>query len=167
MQILKKESLDVAIIDPKKKIGEDGQYVRYTGNHPQLEQLLEQARTRGLEIRKYVERIIAQDGGVIPLKYVITEIPPMHVQPFHGHTTVDEINLITSGEVYFIESETLHEADIDQLRAQGTLLHSGDVVVSEIGKRHTLANFSDAYARVTGTLSATTSVREFRPDWKR
>jgi quercetin dioxygenase-like cupin family protein len=167
MQILRKDMLEVAVVDPSKKIGEDGQYTRYKGDHPQLKKILEGAHVRGLEVRKYVEHIAAHTEGIIPLKYVITEIPPMHVQPFHSHTNVDEINLITSGEVYFIESESLAETDVEQLRKQGTLLSAGDVVVSAPGKRHTLANLSDAYAQVTGTISAIAAITEFQPDWKR
>lgn len=167
MQILRKETLEVAIIDPKKKVGEEGQYVRYRGNHHDLDLILDQARTDGLEIRRYVENIPAEGGGTIPLKYVMTEVPPMHVQPFHSHTTVDEINLISSGEVYFIESDTLAENDIEALRAHGTLLRPGDAVVSESGKRHTVANLSGGYAHLIGTISAKRSVPGFQPDWKR
>lgn len=167
MHILRKEVLDIAVIDPKKKIGEKGQYVRYRGDHPGLEQILTHARAGNFEIRRYVENIVAEDGGVVPLKYVITEVPPNHVQPFHSHENVDEINLIRSGEAYFIESETLVEGDTEQLRAQGVLLRSGDVVVSESGKRHTIANLSDEYVLLIGTISAKESVPEFRPDWKR
>ena len=167
MHILRKETLEIAVIDPRKNIGEEGQYVRYQGDHPGLDSLLVQAREDGMEIRRYVENITAQGGGVIPLKYVITEVPPMHVQPFHSHSNVDEINLIGSGEVYFIESDSLSENEIDQLREQGIVLCSGDVVISETGKCHTIANLSDAYASIIGTLSAQDAVPEFRPDWKR
>jgi quercetin dioxygenase-like cupin family protein len=167
MQILQKESLEVAIIDPRKRIGEEGQYVRYKGDHPYLDQILDEARTAGLEIRRYVENIAARGGGIVPLKYVLTEVPPMHVQPFHSHTNVDEINLVNSGEIYFIESETLSESDTEQIRELGTLLRAGDVVVSEAEKRHTVANLSDRYAFLIGTISAKDSVAEFRPDWKR
>lgn len=167
MQILQKETLEVAIIDPRKELGEEGQYVRYKGNHPHLGQILDDARARGLEIRRYVENIAGRGGGIVPLKYVLTEVPPMHVQPFHSHTNVDEINLVNAGEVYFIESETLSERDVEQIREHGTLLRAGDAVVSEAEKRHTVANLSSAYAFLIGTISAKDSVSEFRPDWKR
>lgn len=167
MQILQKESLEVAIIDPRKRLDEEGQYIRYQGSHPRLDQILDKARVSGLEIRRYVENISARGGGIVPLKYVLTEVPPMHVQPFHSHTNVDEINLVNAGEIYFIESETLTELDIDQIREQGTLLRAGDAVVSESEKRHTVANLSDTYAFLIGTISAKDSVSEFRPDWKR
>lgn len=167
MQILHKESLEVAVIDPRKKVGEEGQYMRYRGDYPDLDRILDHARANNLEIRRYVENIAARDGGIVPLKYVLTEVPPMHVQPFHSHTNVDEINLVNAGEIYFIESETLSECDIEQIREQGTLLYSGDVVVSEAEKRHTVANLSDTYAFLIGTISAKDSVLEFRPDWKR
>jgi quercetin dioxygenase-like cupin family protein len=167
MQILQKESLEVALIDPKKKIGEEGQYVRYRGDHPGLEEILAHARASNLEIRRYVENIAAENGGVIPLKYVITEVPPGHVQPFHSHTNVDEINLINSGEVYFIESETLTEQDVGSIREQGTLLRAGDVIVSSSDKRHTVANLSGSYVLLIGTISAKESAAEFKPDWRR
>ncbi|OYV63051.1 MAG: hypothetical protein B7X03_03320 [Parcubacteria group bacterium 21-58-10] len=167
MHILRKEALEVAVIDPKKKVGEEGQYVRYRGDHPGLEKVLAEARANNQEIRRYVENIAARDGGIVPLKYVLTEVPPMHVQPFHSHTNVDEINLVSSGEIYFIESDTLSEDAFDQIRAQGKLLRPGDVVVSESEKRHTVANLSNAYAYLIGTISAKDSVPEFRPDWKR
>lgn len=166
MRILRKEVLEVAIIDPKKAIGEEGQYVRYREDNPDLDKILESARTSGFEIRRYVENITAADGGVIPLKYVLTEVPPMHVQPFHRHDNVDEINLISGGEIYFIESESLTERNIGQLPKQGILLRSGDVVISERGKRHTVANLSSEYAYLIGTISANGSVSEFKPDWK-
>lgn len=167
MHILRKEILEVAVIDPRKALGEEGQYARYPGGHPDLEAILDQARTAGMEIRRYVENIAAPTGGVIPLKYVITEVPPGHVQPFHSHTNVDEINLVNAGEVYFIESETLSESDTDAIREQGTLLRSGDVIISEPEKRHTVANLSDTYAYLIGTISAKDSVAMFRPDWIR
>lgn len=165
MHILRKDILEVAIIDPQKALGEDGQYARYRGDHPNLDIILNRARTAGMEIRRYVENIAAPAGGVIPLKYVITEVPPGHVQPFHSHTNVDEINLVNTGEVYFIESETIGESDIDSIREQGILLRSGDVVLSEPEKRHTVANLSGEYAHLIGTISAKGSVSEFRPDW--
>jgi len=167
MQILLKETLEVAIIDPGKKIGEEGQYLRYSGSSPSLAEIINDARGKGFEIRSYVENIPSENGGIIPLKYVITEIPPMHVQPFHSHTNVDEINLISSGEVHFIESDTLSEKDIDLIRAQGIVMRDGDVVVSSSGKRHTVANLSDKYAFIIGTISAKNSVHEFKPDWQR
>jgi len=167
MHILRKETLEVAIIDPKKKIGEEGQYIRYRGDHPNLEQILTDARAGNKEIRQYVENIEAEEGGIIPLKYVITEVPPEHVQPFHSHTNVDEINLINAGEVYFIESETLTEQDVESIREQGTLLRSGDAVISSSDKRHTVANLSGAYAFLIGTISAKESAAEFKPDWRR
>jgi len=114
-----------------------------------------------------VENIAAENGGVIPLKYVITEVPPGHVQPFHSHTNVDEINLINSGEVYFIESETLTEQDVGSIREQGTLLRAGDVIVSSSDKRHTVANLSGSYVLLIGTISAKESAAEFKPDWRR
>lgn len=167
MKILRRETLEVAVIDPSKKIGEEGQYSRYIGSYPGLEKILEEARINNFEIRSYVDRISSEDGGVIPLKYVITEVPPMHVQPFHSHTNVDEINLISAGEVYFIESETLMENEIDSIRSQGVFVKSGDAVVSGSGKRHTVANFSNKYALLIGTISAKSSVPEFSPDWRR
>lgn len=167
MHILRKEALEVAIIDPQKRIGEEGQYVRYRGDYPGLEKILVKARAENKEIRRYVENIVAGDGGIVPLKYVITEVPPGHIQPFHSHSNVDEINLIREGEAYFVESETLSERDIDEIRAKGTQLREGDVVVSEPEKRHTLANLSGKYVFVIGTISAKESVREFKPDWIR
>ncbi|MCR4276212.1 MAG: cupin domain-containing protein [Candidatus Parcubacteria bacterium] len=167
MHIFRKEALEAAVIDPQKRVDEEGQYIRYRGDYPNLERILTQARADNMEIRRYVENIVAEDGGVIPLKYVITEVPPGHVQPFHSHTNVDEINLISAGEVYFIESETLTEQDVGSIREQGTLLRSGDAVVSSSDKRHTVANLSGAYALLIGTISAKESAAEFKPDWRR
>lgn len=167
MQIIRKETLEVAIIDPKKKVGEEGQYVRYQGNHPDIEQVLVRARTDGKEIRRYVEHIVAEDGGIVPVKYVTVEVPPRYVQPFHSHTNVDEIDLISSGELYFIENDSLTEHDIDHIRELGMRLQPGDVVVTSPGKRHTVANLSDTYAFIIGAISSKESVPEFQPDWKR
>ncbi|MBI4068103.1 cupin domain-containing protein [Candidatus Kaiserbacteria bacterium] len=166
MKILKKEMLAVAVIDPAKKPGETGQYVRYKGNHLGLDAMLARARAEHFEIRRYVENM-GSNGGTIPLKYVITEVPPGHVQPFHSHENVDEINLVRQGEMYFVESETLSENDREGIRAAGTLLREGDAVVSARGKRHTVANLSDTYTHLIGTLSAASSAPSFEPDWKR
>ncbi len=167
MYILRKEELGVAIINPRKAVGENGQYHRYDGNHSGLDRILDHARASGFEIRRYVENIAARDGGIVPIKYVLTELPPMYVQPFHSHHNVDEINLIQFGEAFFIESDTLTEHDIDAIRQTGALLRGGDVVVSESGKRHTVANLSKKYVHIIGTISAKESVTEFKPDWIR
>lgn len=167
MQILRKQVFAVAIIDPSKKIDEDGQYKRYRGDHPEIENILQSAQEAHHEIRRYIENLPSGADGVIPLKYVITDVPPGHVQPFHQHILVDEVNLIESGEVYFIESETLIESDVEAIRKEGVLLRAGDVVVSASGKRHTLANLSDEYTHIIGTISAKSSTTEFKPDWVR
>ena len=167
MQILRKENLAIAIIDPSKKLGDEGQYKRYRGDNQEIDTILSEARDAGHEIRCYVENIPSGDVGTVPLKYVITDVPPGHVQPFHRHSAVDEINLVEKGEAYFIESETIAEQDKDMIRKEGTLLRAGDVVVSTSGKRHTLANLSDEYAHIIGTISARSSTTEFKPDWIR
>jgi quercetin dioxygenase-like cupin family protein len=167
MQILRKEVFAVAIIDPSRKIGEAGQYKRYHGDEPDIVAIIRAAQAAGSEIRRYIENIPSDIGGVIPLKYVITDIPPGHVQPFHRHEAVDEINLVESGEVCFIESETLIETELEALSKVGTVLHAGDVVVTESGKRHTVANLSAEYAHIIGTISAKSATPEFKPDWVR
>ena len=141
--------------------------MRYSGGNPKIEEILKNARNKKFEIRSYVGNIASEDGGAVPLKYVITEVPPMHVQPFHSHTSVDEINLISKGEVYFIESDTLTEKDKGSIKEQGTLIRAGDAVVSKSGVRHTVANLSPEYALIIGTISAKNSVPEFKPDWRR
>lgn len=167
MQILRKGVFAVAIIDTVKKIGAEGQYKRYRGDDPSIDEIVRAARKARHEIRRYVEGLPSGDNGIIPLKYVITEVPPGHVQPFHQHSAVDEVNLIETGEVYFIESETLTEEDVEIIRERGTLLRAGDVVVSTSGTRHTLANLSNEYAHLIGTISAKSSSAEFKPDWIR
>lgn len=167
MKILRKEVLEIAIIDPSKKLGDEGQYKRYRGDNPDIDSILRDARDAEHEIRCYVENIPSGDTGTVPLKYVITDVPPGHVQPFHRHSAVDEINLIEKGEAYFIESDTIEEDDKEMIRKEGTLLRAGDVVVSTSGKRHTLANLSNEYAHIIGTISAKSSTTEFKPDWIR
>jgi uncharacterized cupin superfamily protein len=34
-----------------------------------------------------------------PLELIVTEVPPGHTQPYHAHSTIDEITVVLSGEI--------------------------------------------------------------------
>ena len=167
MQILKKGHSGVAVIDPKKRAGEPGQYMKYVADDPDLALVLSAARSAGCEIRYYFSDVKTIAGEVIPLKIVVTEIPPGHVQPFHTHETGHEVSVVSEGTITEIESNVLGETDVATLKKVGTKLSAGDTVVEEPGKRHTVANFTRRYAKFTTTQSARMVREKFASDWKR
>ncbi|HEY9585354.1 MAG TPA: cupin domain-containing protein [Candidatus Paceibacterota bacterium] len=167
MQILKKGHSGVAVIDPKKRAGEPGQYVKWGADDPDLALVLSAARSAGCEIRYYFNDVKTIAGEVIPLKIVVTEIPPGHVQPFHIHETVHEVSVVNEGTITEIESDVLEESDVAVLKKAGTKLSAGDTVVDEPEKRHTIANFTRKYAKFTTTQSARMAREKFSSDWKR
>lgn len=167
MQILKRGHSGIAVIDPKKRPGERGQYVKYAANDPDLAIILSSARSAGYEIRYYFSDVKTIAGEVIPLRIVVTEIPPGHVQPFHAHETVHEVSVVNEGTITEIESDVLEETDFAALKRAGTKLLAGDTVVEEPGKRHTIANFTGKYAKFTTTQSARMQREKFASDWKR
>lgn len=167
MQALKKGHSGVAVIDPKKRHGEAGQYVKYAPDDPTLATVVSVARSAGCEVRYYFSDVKTIAGEEIPLKIIVTEIPPGHVQPFHTHETVHEVSVVDEGTITEIESDTLEEVDVVAIKKAGTKLSVGEMVVEEPGKRHTIANFTGEYAKFTTTQSARMQREKFAADWKR
>ncbi len=168
MVIVPKGSMGgIALIDPKKKQGEQGQYVLLKGSRTELAEAVAAARLLGKEVRYYFKDVVCVNGEKMPAKVVITEIPPGHVQPFHAHDTVHEVSTVDEGEVIAVESETLTEDDAYSIKKQGVRLYEGDMMVADPGKKHTIANLSDVYARFTTVQVARVPYEEFSADWRR
>lgn len=166
--IIKSNLLRIAVINPLKKVGEKDQYVTYSGKETALISKILAARLTRKEIRYYYQDLVTTDGEVIPLKMIITETPPGHVQPFHIHENVHEVTLINKGEMIAIESKTLRESDLEEIKKGGELLKEGDMVIEDPEVRHTHMNASDEYI-VTTTIQAARRVpfEKFFADWKR
>lgn len=157
-----KGAQSIAVIDPSKKRGEDGQYTKY----PQADDsIIEQARDNNCEIRWYYTELATGQGETVPLKVIITEIPAGHVQPFHTHENIHEFSVVLKGRITVIDSVDLVEEDKADIKDNGTVLNGGDAVVESPGVRHTVANFSDEPA-VFITHQTIRTDAEFEPDWK-
>lgn len=159
--------MPIALIDPKKKFGESGQFNRIEGDTLTLAIEAGKARALGLEIRWYYKDLKSGDEAIAS-QIIVTETPPGHIQPFHTHHTLHEFSVVHSGCLLLIESDTLTEEDEEALRAQGTLLHPGGMVIQEAGIRHTVMNPEIASYCVFSTVqTARVGIAEFPKDWHR
>lgn len=166
MVIIRQDLAFIAIIDPKKKHKEDGQYVLYKGADPDRFKIIAAAKEAKKEIRYYYKELATSNGEKIPCQIIITEIPPKHVQPFHTHLSIHEINVVNEGSVMAIDSPISKEDD-PAIFTQGIILNEGDGVTEDTGKRHTIANHTDQYAIFTTTQVARMDIEQFPADWKR
>lgn len=154
----------VAFIDPKKKFGEEGQYVACYPKNKKMTRLIASARKKGMEIR-YDYSLL---GDRTPYRFIITEIPPGHVQPFHSHKNLCEMTIVLSGEIFYIESKVLTESSSRSLlKKEGKKLVTEGRVVDTSWKRHTVANFSKKYAKMITIQSDNTERVSFVADWVR
>jgi quercetin dioxygenase-like cupin family protein len=160
-----KGAQSIAVIDPAKKRGEDGQYTKYMSSETDIATIIELARAKGCEIRWYYTELATGQGEAIPLKIIITEIPAGHVQPFHTHENIHEVSVVLKGQITVIDSEDLVEEDQADIKGNGTILNREDVVIESPGFRHTVANFSDQPATFITHQTIRTDA-EFVPDWK-
>lgn len=175
MKILRKGFQGIAVIDPSKAYGEDGQYESYPGNHLDLETVITKARSINHEIRYYYKNLIAGDGEPIASQVIVTEIPPLHVQPFHTHEQLHEMTIVNEGLIAAIDHETMTEEEARQLMLHRVnitplleVLGVGDMVVEDPGIRHTIMNPVDrAYAKIVTVQTARIPLEEFPHDWIR
>lgn len=167
MLIIKKGLNGIAIIDPKKKFGEAGQYVSYQGNESNLFEEIALAKVASKEVRYYYKKIQTNSGENIPCQIIVTEIPPRHVQPFHTHETLHEISVVDEGSILVIDSNSLGETDTKEILKNGVILHEQDVVIEDPGIRHTVMNHTERYARFTTIQAARIPIEQFPADWKR
>ncbi|MBT6691656.1 cupin domain-containing protein [Candidatus Parcubacteria bacterium] len=157
----------VAIIDPRKKMGEEGQYTTHTGSQEALETVIGDAREAGMELRYYYTDMSDGNGENVPIKVIVTEIPPYHVQPFHTHSNVHEVSTVLFGEVVAVDSDTLVEANHQEIEEVGTVVKRGGSIIADRGVRHTVANFSDSVAVfITQNVLPLPKGEDFEPDWK-
>ncbi|MBI2624119.1 cupin domain-containing protein [Candidatus Parcubacteria bacterium] len=172
MRVIRRGMEEIAVIDPRKKYGESGQYVSYDcTKDPKLNivAILAAARAERMEIRYYYRKMTSMAGESVPVKVIITEIPPGHVQPFHTHLLIHEVTHVDEGELIAIESADLTEEDWALIVTQGEVLNPGDTVLEEPGVRHTVMNRDpERYCLIT-TVQAdrTISPEQFKSDWIR
>ena len=167
MKVIRQFAQGIALIDPLKKVGEEGQYRRLPADYDGLEAVVTAARVAGLEIRHYYKNLATEAGEVVSSQLIITELPPGHVQPFHTHLKLHEMTIVHEGRIVNIESATLQETDLDDIREYGVWLNSGDLVIEEPGKRHTQMNPGTVYAVTYTVQTARIPLEEFPADWNR
>lgn len=160
--------LKIAIINPKKAYGDDGQYVSCEGSTEEMIRQAANARAEGCEIRWYYKGLETQNGEAIASQIIVTEIPSGHTQPFHTHHTLHEMTLVLAGQIVAIDSDTLTEqSSRDELARTGKLIGIMEMVIEGPGTRHTIANFGDTYAQLVTVQSARIPLEEFPQDWHR
>ena len=167
MKIIHPGFTSFAIIDPAKKIKEEGQYKQFfvsETNDPRS--IIDDAREKNFEIRYHYTDIRNNEGGSVPVKLIRTEIPPGYIQPFHIHKNCYEITVVERGEVAYIEDDSLEREDIQNVQKASRVLLEGDMVFDDTGKRHTVANFSATYAKVLTTQTPKPYTQDFVPDWE-
>ena len=164
MKIFKKGSEGIAIIDPNKSFGEEGQYVSY-GPDTDFESIVKEERVKGKEIRYYSKHIDTSDGEVLPIKLIITEIPPGHIQPFHTHEKIHEATTVIAGKIVAIDSERLETKNQEEIFSKGTSLEEDETIVEDPNIRHTVANFGEQYAVIYTIQAARIPFSNFESDW--
>jgi quercetin dioxygenase-like cupin family protein len=166
MRITSPGFISFAIIDPAKKVKEEGQYKKFfVSETDDFRAIIDDARKKNLEIRYHYTDIENNEGGTVPVRLILTEIPPGHIQPFHVHKNCYEITVVEHGEVSYIEDDSLGNEDRQEIKNNSKVLRTGDMVFDDNGKRHTVANFSDAYAKVLTTQTPKPYAQAFAPDW--
>lgn len=155
-----------AIIDTEKKYGEKGQYRLLPASKKNLRNVLERAKKNKHEVR-YDYDLIKAAGKKLPFRFIITDIPPDHVQPFHKHKDSHELTIVLDGSVSYIESGELSEtaSSKSDLRKKEKKLSTGDLVIDDTNRRHTIANFSDSYARMITIQYAKKKGADMIRDW--
>lgn len=168
MKLSKPGYSKVAFVDTKKRFGEKGQYTTIASRNKRIKHYIASARKAGHEIR-YDYYDIEAGKGMLPYRVIITDVPAKHVQPFHAHQHLHEMTIVSEGEIYYIESDTLSE-DTDSkalLKRHGKKLTIGDMIVDDTGARHTIANFSHKSARLITIQSEKKEIKALQADWIR
>lgn len=174
MRILDNPS-KVAIIDPNKKRGQDGQYVSYEGERlGDVMPALANYVANGFEVRLYYYPPTTDDGESIPLKVIVTTIPPGHIQPFHTHIKIHEVSIVNKGLIAFIDDPNLMDTsdgasrDLDKDRQtimeKATYVRECGCITTTPGTRHTVANFTNEPAEFI-TLQTIRTDLVLETDW--
>lgn len=172
MRVIRNGLESIAVIDPRKKYREPGQYTGYDlTKNPKVNvvAVIAAARATRMEIRYYYRQMATAGGESVPAKFIITEIPPGHVQPFHTHLDVHEFTRVDEGELVAIDSADLTEEDWALIVTQGEILNPGDIVVEDPGVRHTVMNRDpERYCVITTVqVGRVLQPEQFKPDWVR
>ena len=172
MRVIRKGLESIAVIDPRKKYQEPGQYTGYDlikDSKVNVVAVIAAARATRMEIRYYYRQMVTVGGESVPAKLIITEIPPGHVQPYHTHLDVHEFTRVDSGELIAIDSADLTEEDWALIVALGEVLNPGDIVVEDPGVRHTVMNRDpERYCVITTVqVGRVLQPEQFKSDWIR
>ena len=160
--------ISIAVIDPKKVYGEEGQYTQYKGTLTELQKYADEAIAKLMEVRWYYKQLSTRDDEAIASQVIITMIPPGHVQPFHTHYMLHEMTLVEEGQIVAVDSETLTEKDsVSDLVAAGVHIKVNQMVIEGPGTRHTICNNGSSYARLVTIQTARIGIEEFPQDWSR
>ncbi|MEK7515504.1 MAG: cupin domain-containing protein [Patescibacteria group bacterium] len=155
-----------AIIDTTKKYGDKGQYRLLSSSKKNLKTALKDAKKNQHEVR-YDYDMMKAGGKKLPFRFIITDIPPGHIQPFHSHKNLHELTIVLGGEILYIESDKLSESKSarKEMKKIGVKLSVGDLVIDDKIKRHTVANYSKSYARMITIQSAKKEGANLVTDW--
>ncbi len=146
MKIIDRELLSLIVVtDPQKERWEIG---RNTKLFPQgcFEKEVLDAQMSGKEI-KYYYKNLTTPGKVIPIRLIITEIPPGHIQPFRINEVV-EIDIVIRGIILIVDSPSLTENNKKKILKKGRLLKEGSSIIIEPKIRYTIMNPGHRYAVV-------------------
>ena len=166
MKITRPGFSKVAVIDTAKKYGDKGQYRLLSSSRKGLKRELTKAKKSKFEVR-YDYDLMKAGGKKLPFRFIITDIPPGHIQPFHKHKNLHELTIVLEGDILYIESDKLSESQSsrNKIKKTGMRLSVGDLVIDDKIKRHTVANFSKSYARMITIQSAKKKGANLIRDW--
>jgi len=159
--------MKVAVIDTKLAYGQPGQYIACEAGTDEMMKLAAEGVVAGKEIRYYYRNLTISAEGPVTSQFIITVMPPGHVQPFHTHYNLNEMTLVTEGSVISIDHDTLSERDIEDIQRLGHLLDVGDMAIVVPGVRHTLMNPTTHRAILLAVQTARIPLAEFPADWVR
>lgn len=157
---------NAAVIDTTKKYGDKGQYRLLSASAKNLKVILANAKKNRFEVR-YDYDLIKAASKKLPFRFIITDIPPGHAQPFHTHKNLHELTIVLEGDVFYVESDELSEitSSRSELKQKGVKLSVGDLVIDDTIRRHTVANFSNTYARMITIQSSKKEGANLVTDW--
>ena len=135
-----KEDADVAIVDPGKEVGEEGQFEVYESGDKRIPKLIANTNNEFKRIDYIFKEFDVGEGVKLGLEIVERKLRPGMVMLFHWHEHYHEITIVKKGKAGFIVNNELSE-DYDKImKSDHVVLKKGSVIIFRPGERHAIFN---------------------------